>query len=132
MHNHPSPALTGIAFALLCLILSGCGRVQDVPPPPAQPAVPAPAVDEGAVKPYPLDTCLVSGEPLGSMGEPVKAVHKGQEFKFCCGGCIPEFEANPDSFLAKLEEALDSGAGQDAPGHEGHDHEGHDHEEGGD
>jgi len=53
-------------------------------------------------KPWPLKTCPVSGEELGSMGEPPVLVHNGQEVKFCCKSCIPKFEADPDKFLAKL------------------------------
>ncbi len=55
------------------------------------------------VKPYPLPTCLVSGNKLGSMGKPVVTVHEGQEIKFCCKPCIKKFNANPAKFLAKLK-----------------------------
>jgi hypothetical protein len=57
-------------------------------------------------KPYPLDTCLVSGEKLGSMGQPVVMVHAGQEIKFCCKGCVPDFEKEPAKFLTKLAAPL--------------------------
>ncbi len=62
-----------------------------------------------AVTPYPLETCIVADEPLGSMGEPVVIVHEGQEIKFCCDQCRPRFEEDPDKYLGKLE-------------HAGHDH----------
>ena len=55
-----------------------------------------------SVKPYPLDTCIVSGGKLGSMGEPVTRVYKGQEVKFCCAGCIPRFEQDPDKYMEKI------------------------------
>jgi Heavy metal binding domain len=35
-------------------------------------------------RPYPLDTCLVDGMKLGSMGPPYVFAYKGQEIKFCC------------------------------------------------
>jgi len=54
------------------------------------------------VKPYTSDKCPVTGEKLGSMGDPVSIVHKGQEVKFCCKPCIPKFKANPDKYLANL------------------------------
>ncbi len=54
------------------------------------------------VKPYPLNVCIVGGERLGSMGEPVSLIYQGQQVKFCCGGCQPEFEASPAKFLQKL------------------------------
>lgn len=66
---------------------------------------PAPTVasNPGAkVKPYPLDLCLVSDEELDSMGGPITRVHKGQEIKFCCKGCVKDFNEDPDKYLAKL------------------------------
>ncbi len=54
------------------------------------------------VKPYPLKTCLVSGNTLGSMGDPVTKVYDGQEIKFCCKPCVKKFEANQAKYLAKL------------------------------
>lgn len=56
-------------------------------------------------KPYPLDTCLVSGEKLGSMGEPFKFVHEGQEIKLCCKGCQKDFKKEPAKYLKKIEAA---------------------------
>ena len=53
-------------------------------------------------KPYPLKTCLVSGETLGEMGEPVVFVHDGQEIKLCCKDCQPKFAADPAKYLSKL------------------------------
>jgi hypothetical protein len=53
-------------------------------------------------KAYPLDVCLVSGEKLGSMGEPVVFQHEGQEVKLCCKSCKPDFEKEPAKFIAKL------------------------------
>ncbi len=58
-----------------------------------------------AVKPYPLQTCLVSGEKLGEMGEPVVFVKDGQEIKLCCKNCKPKFDAEPAKYLSKLSEA---------------------------
>ena len=55
-----------------------------------------------AATPYSIDTCLVSGEKLGTMGEPVVIVHEGREIKFCCDSCVPEFKKNPEKYLGKL------------------------------
>lgn len=54
------------------------------------------------VKPYPLDACIVSGEKLGSMGDPFVLVHEGQQVKFCCEHCRPKFDQEPAKYLAKL------------------------------
>ena len=51
---------------------------------------------------YPLDTCIVSGNRLGSMGDPITKVYDGREVKFCCAPCVEEFEASPKEFLEKL------------------------------
>lgn len=53
-------------------------------------------------KAYPLDTCIVTDNKLGSMGTPVTLVHKGQEVKFCCKPCVAKFRKNPDRYLAAL------------------------------
>jgi RND family efflux transporter MFP subunit len=55
--------------------------------------------------PYPIDFCLVSGEPLGSMGKPVEVIHGGRVLKFCCEACISAFQEDPDEYLDKLDEA---------------------------
>lgn len=57
----------------------------------------APAV----VKPYPLDVCVIMDDKVDPSIPSV--VYKGQEFKFCCKGCVKKFNANPDKYLAKLE-----------------------------
>jgi len=61
------------------------------------------AADTTSAKPYPLEVCLVSGEELGSMGEPITLIHDGQEIKFCCDSCPPKFEKDPAKYLSKLE-----------------------------
>ncbi len=53
-----------------------------------------------------LGTCPVSGEKLGSMGEPVVKVYDGREVRFCCAGCVPRFEADPASYLSKADEKI--------------------------
>lgn len=63
------------------------------------------AASVDAVTPYPLQTCIVADEPLGSMGEPVVIVHEGMEIKFCCDSCRPKFEAEPAKYLPKLDHA---------------------------
>ncbi len=57
-----------------------------------------------AAKAYPLETCIVGGEKLDSMGEPVTTVYSGQQVKFCCESCIDDFKKEPAKFIAKLTE----------------------------
>jgi hypothetical protein len=59
---------------------------------------------------YPLKTCLVSDEPLGSMGESAPYIHRaaGQPDRvvfLCCDGCTEDFKASPAKFLAKVDAA---------------------------
>lgn len=57
-------------------------------------------------KPYPLNTCLVSGEKLdGDMGKPYVFTYKGQEFKLCCPACKKDFDKDPAKYAKQLAEA---------------------------
>ncbi|MBI3736611.1 TRASH domain-containing protein, partial [Candidatus Sumerlaeota bacterium] len=55
---------------------------------------------------YPIDICVMSGEKLGSMGDPVIYKHEGREIRFCCPNCLDTFKANPAEGLKKLDEAI--------------------------
>lgn len=57
------------------------------------------------VKPYPLKTCIVSGDKIGEMGKPVTLTYKGQEMKFCCKDCVKDFKKDPEKWIKKLDEA---------------------------
>ena len=47
--------------------------------------------------------CPVSGEPLGSMGTPVKETYQGRTVFFCCESCRKPFLKNPEKYIAKLK-----------------------------
>lgn len=49
-------------------------------------------------------TCPVMDEPLGGMGVPLKVAVKGKAVYICCAGCAKKLRAEPDRFLAKLDE----------------------------
>ena len=53
--------------------------------------------------PYPLKTCLLSGETLGEMGPPVTIVYEGREMKFCCNSCRAKFEKDPQKYMKELD-----------------------------
>lgn len=88
-------------------VLAGCGDGHDHSshdhgtPAVKTPESPAAPADPNA-KPYPLKTCVVSGQELGSMGEPMRFTYKGQEIKLCCKGCEKKFHAEADKFLEKI------------------------------
>lgn len=58
-----------------------------------------------AAKPYPLKTCIVSGEKLGEMGKPFIYTHEGREVRLCCKGCLKDFKKDPAKYLKKLDDA---------------------------
>lgn len=56
-------------------------------------------------KPYPLTTCVRSGEKLGSMGNPYVFIHEGREIKLCCKGCLADFKKDSVKYIKQLDEA---------------------------
>ena len=60
---------------------------------------------EAKPKPYPLDTCIVDGMSLDSMGKPYVFVYQGQQIKLCCADCKPEFLKDPDKYMKKIQNA---------------------------
>ncbi len=90
--------------------------------------------EDAAPKPadaYPLQTCVVSGEELGSMGEPYVVIHKEEgkpdrEIRLCCKGCLKKFSKDPAKYVAKLDEAAkpaaEKPAAPAADAHAGHNH----------
>lgn len=47
--------------------------------------------------------CPVSGEPLGSMGVPVKVTVESRDVFICCEGCRDMLEKEPAKYLANLD-----------------------------
>lgn len=65
--------------------------------------------------PYPFDTCIVSGEPVGEEDKPLVLVHEGRQLKFCCGGCRKRFLKDPVEFLRIVDAGIAAkAAGQTA------------------
>jgi hypothetical protein len=54
-------------------------------------------------KPYPLATCIVSGDKIDPQVQTV--VHNNQQVRFCCKGCVKKFQANPDKYMVRLQGA---------------------------
>jgi len=116
-----------VAAVLVALVSLGCGDG-----PSSEPA-PPPAADEGdahmgrtrqagesqpeavraalaGLQPSDRESaerqriCPVSGELLGSMGEPVKLDVEGREVWICCAGCEGTLRENPEQYFAKLKD----------------------------
>jgi len=58
-------------------------------------------------RPYPLDTCVVSGEKLGADAsmKPYAFTHEGHEVKLCCKSCLKDFKKDTAKYMAKIEAA---------------------------
>lgn len=54
---------------------------------------------------YPLTTCVVSGDKLDEMGEPYIFKHEGKEVRLCCEKCLKKFNADPEKYMKKIEDA---------------------------
>ena len=71
--------------------------------------------------PYPLTTCIISGDQLGGdMGPPIVFIYQdkakgiNQEIKFCCPMCKPKFLANPDKYMKTITDAEAKAKAKDA------------------
>lgn len=95
-----------VAAPALCTV--ACEKKSE----PVKPA--APAKSEGETKPqitqaqrdaYPLKTCVVTGEKIGGHGDPYEILYKGQLVRFCCDGCLEDFNKEPEKYMAKIAAA---------------------------
>lgn len=57
----------------------------------------------GAVKPYPLKTCIVADDKLDK--DAVSFQYEGREYKLCCESCRKDFDKEPAKFVKKLADA---------------------------
>lgn len=66
---------------------------------------------------YPLDTCIVTGEPLTEDGEfvGVDHVYKNRLVRLCCKTCVGKFEADPIPYLTKLDSEIVTTQRKDYP-----------------
>ncbi len=83
----------------------------------AGPASPGDEALIAAQKPsYPLTTCPVSGEALGSGGmKQVDILHEGRLVSFCCKQCTTEFDKEPAKYLKMIDDAIIAAQKADYP-----------------
>jgi len=106
------------------------------------------AVIDSQIASYPMDTCVVSGDKLSSVDQPINHVVGHRLVRLCCKGCVKDLSAAPGKYLAILDAAAidrddtDGGTSEShseetddrehhsdehAQDHSGHDsHQGHD------
>ncbi len=61
---------------------------------------PAPAAGRNAAVQEEV-RCPVMGNVVADPSTAAKSVYKGKTYYFCCPGCKPRFDADPESFLKK-------------------------------
>lgn len=83
------------------------------------------AVTDTQRKDYPLETCVVAGGPLGSMGTPTEM---GVAGRLCCAGCEPKVIADPVKYLAAIDQTWQAKEGKFKPAPDSANHRGHDHD----
>ena len=88
-----------------------------------------PSITPEMIASYPLDTCVVSGEKLDSMGKPTDLLYQHRLVRLCCTSCTKTFNANPDKYLKLIDEAAAKKAASTQPApeapkdpHSGHMH----------
>lgn len=66
---------------------------------------------------YPLETCLVTGEPLVEDGKDVatNVIYGNRLVRLCCSMCEQEFKADPAKYIAKLDKAAADAQRKDYP-----------------
>ncbi len=102
----------GLSLALVMLSAhaasAGYGKKDAAPTDAAAPA------DQQADK-----ICPVSGEKIGSMGEPTLVEHNGKTYQLCCAMCKKDFMKDPEKFSKMMDAQAQEGA---ADSHAGHGH----------
>lgn len=88
-----------LLFASIAIVLGCCVSCETAQ---TQGTAGTAAETAATVKPYPLDTCLVTDEGLESKGGSFTMIHEGREVKVCCFACKIAFKDEPDRYLAKL------------------------------
>lgn len=58
---------------------------------------------------YPLETCLVMTDHALPAEGAVNHIYKNRLVRFCCEGCIPKFEDDPEPYLRRLDEIVAEG-----------------------
>jgi len=64
------------------------------------------ATREAQLERYPTQLCIVSGEPLGSMGDIIEHLEAGRLVRMCCEGCVKGFQKKSARYFAELDAAL--------------------------
>jgi hypothetical protein len=107
MFNSIRPASLFIAALLSVSGVTALADEQTQTEPATQPAAEVtPEIPGYTRAPYPLTTCVISGNDLKVMGEPYLIEVNGREVQLCCKGCENKVRADPATFLKKIDQAV--------------------------
>ena len=87
--------VVGVVLLLAVTVLYGCKKTEPVTM-DQQAAATAAADANTAIE---QKICPVEGGPINKS---LFTVYKGKKVYFCCVGCKPEFEKNPEKYVGKL------------------------------
>jgi YHS domain-containing protein len=91
-----------VGFLLVGLIVAdGCKKSEPEPTEPAAPTLEKIAEEtvSKAMETIEQTTCPVMDGPINKA---LFTEYKGKKVYFCCAGCKEKFEANPETYIAKL------------------------------
>ncbi|MFT7668944.1 MAG: hypothetical protein ACI8X5_001644 [Planctomycetota bacterium] len=97
--GEPIDFVVGTRYVKLCC--GGCLKSVKKDPTKFLAKLDALAMPELA-KTYPIKTCMVSGEALGSMGAPIDVMYGHRLLRFCCKGCLKAYKKDPAGTAKKV------------------------------
>jgi YHS domain-containing protein len=111
-HKEDTMGFRSAGLAALCaaaLISLSCSQAPASPPAAGPTAQAAPTASQDKT-PTSFDaeapigtkaTCPVMGNELTVTADTQKSQYKGKWYYFCCAGCKPQFDANPEKYVGK-------------------------------
>lgn len=79
------------------IVVNGCKKSEPSPPSePTPPSAKSEAVSAAAIE---QTVCPMMGTPINKA---IFTEYKGKKVYFCCPSCKPEFEKDPEKYIAKL------------------------------
>ncbi len=97
--GEPINVITGTRLVRFCC--AGCIKGHKKDPSKAMAKLDA-AYIAAQVENYPATTCLISGEELGGMGDPIDLLYGNTLVRLCCKGCVKGFWKDPAKHMTAL------------------------------
>ncbi|MEZ6190726.1 MAG: hypothetical protein R3C45_05480 [Phycisphaerales bacterium] len=115
--------LSALCLAMTAGLIGCSGEAESSKPQPQTTTESTPASTDPGAQAYPIDYCIVSGEKLGEMGDPVQVTVEGRTVMLCCEMCKEDLMKDPSTYLAKLDAAAEGASKPESgSGHGDHQH----------